>query len=143
MFTFSMFRGRVKAPAGERDGSNDRSHSTIGENLAITGNVTSGGEVHVNGRIHGDIHCVSLVFAEGSHIEGNVTAEDVIVRGRVLGSVRAFRVTLESGCHVAKPRARQKKESTHEGKLESKADKPTDEAFSLSRRLAFEAKVRK
>lgn len=187
-----MFRVREKITADKRDGLRGQSPSTIGEDLVIIGNVTSRGEVHVNGRIHGDIHCASLVFAEGSHLEGSAIAEDVIVRGRVIGSVRALRVTLRSGCHVegdivhqnlvieqgayfggkslrsmdpmthpplgvdkgaqlegpalrnnAKPRVRQKKESPHEGKLESKADKPTDETFSLSRRLAFEAKVRK
>ncbi len=95
-----MFRVREKITADKRDGLRGQNPSTIGEDLVIIGNVTSRGEVHVNGRIHGDVHCASLVFAEGSHLEGSAIAEDVIVRGRVIGSVRALRVTLRSGCHV-------------------------------------------
>jgi cytoskeletal protein CcmA (bactofilin family) len=74
--------------------------STIGSELTITGNVTSKGEIHLDGRVQGDVHCVSLVLGENSSIEGNVTAEDVVIRGRLIGSVRALRVTLQSTSHV-------------------------------------------
>jgi cytoskeletal protein CcmA (bactofilin family) len=81
-------------------GSNSPKISTIGEDLVITGNVTSKGEIHFDGQLHGDIHCVSLVLGESSQLEGGVIAEDVVVRGRLKGSVRALRVTLQSNCHV-------------------------------------------
>ena len=74
--------------------------STIGEDLVITGNVTSKGEIQLDGQLHGDIHCVSLILGENSQLEGNVIAEDVVLRGRLIGSVRALRVTLQSKCHV-------------------------------------------
>ena len=74
--------------------------SAIGEDLVITGNVTSKGEIQLDGQLHGDIHCVSLILGENSQLEGNVIAEDVVLRGRLIGSVRALRVTLQSKCHV-------------------------------------------
>jgi cytoskeletal protein CcmA (bactofilin family) len=74
--------------------------STIGEDLVITGNVTSKGEIQLDGRLQGDIHCVSLVLGESSRLEGAVIAEDVVIRGRLIGTVRALRVTLQSKCHV-------------------------------------------
>ena len=74
--------------------------STISEDLTITGNVTSTGELHLDGRIHGDVHCVSLVLGETARLEGNVVAEDVMVRGHLIGSVRALRVMLQSQAHV-------------------------------------------
>ncbi|MGO8842286.1 MAG: bactofilin family protein, partial [Methyloceanibacter sp.] len=74
--------------------------STIGEDLMITGNVTSKGELHIDGRIQGDVHCASLVLGENSQIEGNVIAEDVVIRGRLIGSVRGVRVMLQSTAHV-------------------------------------------
>jgi hypothetical protein len=37
--------------------------SIIGEDLTITGNVTSKGEIQVDGEIQGDIHCSSLASA--------------------------------------------------------------------------------
>ncbi len=80
--------------------SDPLSISTIGEDLTITGNVTSTGELHLDGRIHGDVHCVSLVLGETAQLEGSVVVEDVIVRGRLIGSVRALRVMLQSQAHV-------------------------------------------
>ena len=81
-------------------GSSPLSISTIGEELMITGNVTSKGELHLNGRVLGDVHCVALVLGENAQIEGNAFAEEVIVRGRLIGSVRALRVSLQANSHV-------------------------------------------
>jgi cytoskeletal protein CcmA (bactofilin family) len=80
--------------------SSPLSISTIGEDLTITGNVSSKGELHLNGQVHGDVHCVSLVLGENARLVGNVAAEDVIVRGRLIGSVRALRVLLQSTARV-------------------------------------------
>jgi len=74
--------------------------STIGGDLTITGNVTSKGEIHLDGRVQGDVRCVALVLGENSSVEGNVTAEDVVIRGRLIGSVQALRVILQSNSHV-------------------------------------------
>jgi cytoskeletal protein CcmA (bactofilin family) len=72
----------------------------IGEDLTIIGNVTSKGELHLNGQIQGDVHCIALVLGENAQLKGGVVAEDVMVRGRVIGSVRALRVMLQSTSHV-------------------------------------------
>ncbi len=74
--------------------------STIGEDLVISGNVDSKSEIHLEGNVRGDVSCVALVLGENSKLEGNVKAEDVVVRGRLIGSVRAMRVTLHSTSHV-------------------------------------------
>ena len=74
--------------------------STIGEDLTITGDVTSKGELHLNGQVQGDVHCIALVLGESAKLEGSVVAEDVMVRGHLIGSVRALRVTLEAKSHV-------------------------------------------
>ena len=83
-----------------RDPSSISGTSTIGHELTITGNVTSTGELNLEGHVQGDVHCVSLVLGENSQLEGGVIAEDVIIRGRLIGSVRALRVTLQSNSHV-------------------------------------------
>ena len=74
--------------------------SIIGEDLTITGNVTSKGEIQVDGEIQGDVQCGSLLLGDKSQINGCVLAEDVVVRGRVLGSIRGLRVTLQAQSHV-------------------------------------------
>jgi cytoskeletal protein CcmA (bactofilin family) len=74
--------------------------SIIGEDLTITGNVTSKGEIQVDGEIQGDINCGSLLLGDKSQVAGGVVAEDVVVRGRVVGSIRGLRVTLQAQSHV-------------------------------------------
>jgi cytoskeletal protein CcmA (bactofilin family) len=74
--------------------------SIIGEDLTIIGNVTSKGEIQVDGEIQGDIHCGSLLLGDKSQVQGSVIAEDVVVRGKVVGSVRGLRVTLQAQSHV-------------------------------------------
>jgi len=80
--------------------SNPLSISTISEDLTITGNVTSKGALHLDGQVQGKVHCVALVLGENAQLEGGVVAEDVMVRGRLIGSIRALRVTLQSKSHV-------------------------------------------
>jgi predicted acyltransferase (DUF342 family) len=48
--------------------------SIIGEDLTITGNVTSKGEIQVDGEIKGDIHCSSLLLGEKSQVRGEIVA---------------------------------------------------------------------
>ena len=74
--------------------------SIIGEDLTVAGNVLSRGEVQVDGQIQGDVHCSSLIVGEKAQITGGIVAEDVVVRGRVMGSVRGNRVTLQASSHV-------------------------------------------
>lgn len=74
--------------------------SIIGEDLTITGNVTSKGEIQVDGEIQGDVHCGSLLLGDKSQVMGGVVAEDIVVRGRVVGSIRGLRVTLQAQSHV-------------------------------------------
>ena len=81
-------------------GTDRMAPSIIGEDLTVTGNVLSRGEVQVDGQIQGDVHCSSLIVGEKAQITGGIVAEDVVVRGRVMGSVRGNRVTLQASSHV-------------------------------------------
>ncbi len=99
--------GESPSPLTERTPSYARSSaptkmvpSIIGEDLIITGNVDSKGEIQVDGEIRGDVHCGSLLLGDKSTITGSVTAEDIVVRGKVIGAVRGLRVTLQAQSHV-------------------------------------------
>lgn len=72
----------------------------IGADLTIVGDVISKGNVTLDGEIQGDMHCASLVVGEDGAIEGGVIANEVTVLGRVIGSIRANKVVLQSTAHV-------------------------------------------
>jgi cytoskeletal protein CcmA (bactofilin family) len=90
----------IFAPKSPRLSGSKMVPSIIGEDLTITGNVTSKGEVQVDGEIQGDIHCSSLLIGEKSHVRGEIVAEEVVVRGRVVGSIKGLRITLQAPSHV-------------------------------------------
>jgi cytoskeletal protein CcmA (bactofilin family) len=74
--------------------------SIISEDLTIKGNVTSKGEIQVDGEVEGDIRCGSLLLGDKSKVTGGVAAEDVVVRGHLVGSIRGLRITLQTQSHV-------------------------------------------
>jgi cytoskeletal protein CcmA (bactofilin family) len=81
-------------------GSSQMVPSVIGEDLTVEGNIISKGEVQLEGEVKGNVHCTSLVIGDKALVEGGVVADDVIIRGRIIGSVRGHRVTLQSSSHV-------------------------------------------
>ena len=74
--------------------------SIISADMGITGSVTSDGEMQIDGRIDGDVTAVSITIGQTGTIQGEVKAQTVIVRGRIIGSIRARKVELETGAHV-------------------------------------------
>lgn len=87
-------------PLGLARGVERNTPSVIGPDLTIHGNLTSKGEVQVDGEVQGDIHGTYVVIGEKAHITGGVVAEEIVVRGHVMGSVRGKRVMLQSSSHV-------------------------------------------
>ena len=103
MFTKKPEAGDSVTKMGERLGGESASKmipSIIGEGLTITGNVASKGEIQVDGEIQGDIHCGSLLLGDTAQVVGGIIAEEIIVRGRVVGSIRGVRVTLQAQSHI-------------------------------------------
>jgi len=106
MFTKKPEAGDSVTKMGERLGGETKTErpkmipSIIGEGLTITGNVASKGEIQVDGEIQGDIHCGSLLLGDTAQVVGGVIAEDIVVRGRVVGSIRGLRVTLQAQSHI-------------------------------------------
>ena len=56
--------------------------SVIGADVVIAGNINASAELHVEGRIEGDVDCAALIQGAESHIVGGVTAESARIAGR-------------------------------------------------------------
>lgn len=74
--------------------------SVIGHDLLVTGNLISNGHVQIEGEVQGDIHSTHVVVGERARITGGIIADEVVIRGHVLGSVRGKRVLLQTSSHV-------------------------------------------
>ncbi len=77
-------------------GGSSASFSIIGSDMEITGNVKASVDLHIDGRIDGDVSCASLVQGAGSVIRGAVTADTAKVGGRIEGSIDAEHLVVES-----------------------------------------------
>ena len=74
--------------------------SVLSSDLHITGNLKTTGDIQVEGTIEGDIRAHLLTIGEGATIRGEVTADDVVINGRIVGRVRGLKVRLTSTARV-------------------------------------------
>ncbi len=73
-------------PMANKGGS---TFSVIGPDVAIKGDVSASADLHVDGRIEGDLTCASLVQGPDSVIDGAIQAETARMAGTVTGSISA------------------------------------------------------
>lgn len=83
-----------------RNGSGS-TFSVIGSDVVITGNISATVDLHVDGKIHGDISCSSLVQGPDSSVNGAITAETARLAGKVEGSIDAKELVIEASAHIS------------------------------------------
>ncbi len=74
--------------------------SIIGADLSIVGDLSSEGEVQVDGSIDGDIRTKILLIGESATIKGEIVGDTIRVYGSVSGQIKARAVTLAKTAHV-------------------------------------------
>jgi len=95
--------GRAAAPAqmpAPTPIASSRGLSTLSSDLQFEGNVSGAGDLQVDGSVKGDVRVGRLIVGETGAIEGNVTADYLEVRGRVVGAVSGKQVKLVSTAYV-------------------------------------------
>mgnify|MGYP001139425944 CR=1 FL=1 len=63
--------------------------SVLGADTVVTGNIAASADLHIDGKVDGDIACASLVQGETSEITGAIRAETARLAGHLKGSVAA------------------------------------------------------
>jgi len=91
----------MSAPeAPPRPAARSTAPSIISADLKIQGNLTSAGDLQIDGIVEGDIQSRSLTVGEGAMVNGNIQAETVRVCGQVTGQIKAATVNLERTAKV-------------------------------------------
>jgi len=85
------------APAGSKA---KPSPSLLSSDLLIKGNVSTTGDIQIEGTIEGDVRAHLLTVGETATIRGEVIADDVVVNGRVVGRLRGLKVRLTASARV-------------------------------------------
>ncbi len=74
--------------------------STIGPDLRIVGDLVCKGELHIEGRVEGDIVSKIISVKQGAQIDGSLSAETIVVGGAVIGQIKAPTVTVSGSARV-------------------------------------------
>lgn len=74
--------------------------SVFGPDVVVTGNVSASVDLHVEGRIEGDIACANLVQGVDSLIKGAIVAESARLSGTVEGSITARELTIAASARI-------------------------------------------
>ncbi|MEP7007904.1 MAG: polymer-forming cytoskeletal protein [Sphingomonas bacterium] len=74
--------------------------SVLGADVVITGNIAATADLHIDGRVDGDVHCGSLVQGTESRINGAVKAETARLAGAIEGSVSVRQLTIERAARI-------------------------------------------
>ncbi|MCR5871789.1 MULTISPECIES: polymer-forming cytoskeletal protein [unclassified Sphingomonas] len=89
------------APPAQSSGSSKRGmFSVIGPDIVITGSIKASSELHIEGRVEGDVDCGTLAQGAESQIFGSVTAETARLAGAIEGTVRAKLLTVERTARI-------------------------------------------
>lgn len=93
-----MFSRSKNGPAGQAKGGD--TYSFIGPEVVVTGDIASPGQLHVDGKVIGDVRCGTLSQGEGGAITGNIEAGEARLAGLIDGAVAAGTLLLESSARI-------------------------------------------
>ncbi|MGK6356078.1 bactofilin family protein [Sphingomonas sp. DT-207] len=85
----SQDRGRARGP-----------FSVLGPEVAVTGNVATPADLHIEGRVDGDVTGGNVTQGKDSLICGNLTADTARLAGRIEGMVRVRTLTIENSARI-------------------------------------------
>ena len=68
--------------------------SVLGADVTIKGDISASADLHVDGRVEGDITCASLVQGQSSEVVGAIRAETARLSGTVRGSITASELVI-------------------------------------------------
>lgn len=99
-----MFSKSSKAPKSaspmSATGAKHTPFSILGGDVTVTGNISASVDLHVDGKVEGDISCAALVQGPESRIKGHVTATSARLAGLVEGSITAEELIIESSARI-------------------------------------------
>src|SRR5262245_53527681 len=77
-----------------------RSRSVLDCSVGFSGDVSIEGDVQLDEHLCGNISCVQFIGVEDAAVTGVIVAEEVVIRGKMTGIIRATRVLLQETAHV-------------------------------------------
>jgi cytoskeletal protein CcmA (bactofilin family) len=74
--------------------------SVLSLKMEVMGSITTTDELHIHGKVEGNVRASALTICEGGSVKGEVVAESVVVHGVIEGRIFAQKVQLRAGAEV-------------------------------------------
>jgi cytoskeletal protein CcmA (bactofilin family) len=87
-------------PGGMTGAPEENLMSVIGADILITGNIEAQVDLHIEGKVLGDVRCATLILGERSSVTGSVFADRVRVAGTVDGAIETVDLAIEASARV-------------------------------------------
>ena len=115
--------------------------SFIAPEAVISGDIATEGQVHVDGRVDGDVKCAQLIQGGEGVIAGSIHADDARLAGTVEGTVSARTLIVEAGAKILGDVAYEtisiEAGAEIEGRLARRASLGLDEPARISAPVSF------
>jgi cytoskeletal protein CcmA (bactofilin family) len=95
---FSREKTRMSLPKPSRQGA--AGLSFIGPEVLVSGDLATDAQLHVDGRIDGNVRCQQLVQGEAGIIAGNILADEARIAGTVEGQVNVRTLFVEASARI-------------------------------------------
>jgi len=66
--------------------------------MLVDGDINCKSDLIIEGRVEGNVSCVSLLVGKTGLVSGDISNEDVLVEGTVHGMIKSESVELKDGC---------------------------------------------
>ena len=98
---FNSSTRRDSAPAAPATNGGKRGvFSVLAADVTVTGNIAAASDLHIDGRVEGDVTCAALVQGSESVIVGSVKAESARLAGGIEGSVQVRQLHVERSARI-------------------------------------------
>jgi cytoskeletal protein CcmA (bactofilin family) len=85
---------------GGGPGQGGAAFSYLGSEVTVTGDIATKSDLHLDGKVLGDVSCGSLTQGQSGEVRGNIRAGEARLAGLVDGAVEACTLVLEASARV-------------------------------------------
>ncbi len=84
-----MFNGKSKSDVLGENPSTGTSTSLIGAGTSMKGDITSNGDLRIDGTLEGNIHCsAKVVIGANGVVRGDINGQQADIMGKVTGTIK-------------------------------------------------------
>jgi cytoskeletal protein CcmA (bactofilin family) len=97
---FSKSSSAQSSASSIATGARHTPFSILGSDVVIRGGIEAKVDLHIDGRVEGDIICATLVQGAESRIKGHVTAKSARIAGTIEGSLTTDDLVVEGSARI-------------------------------------------